>query len=496
MKAYLLILVIGICSTSIRAQLFFKGEIVPNATEHFIKKISIMKPIGIYAQPWYSDSSDDLHFNNKGVLDQTMEFSSSNLIFFNLPNGQLFIVIAEPGDTVKFQLTADSTKAFRLRFLGKDSMANNYVNRLHQTILSGVLKLQQEQFEGPMLVSRLDSFIKAEKALISRNALSVFKADLLGKMIEARALYNIINLYGHTKNNSTKKEENDFICRELYKRFNPLQEKYIPTWTGLMNIQSLAGGTFEGRFQYKANQFQQIDSVWDTINEGYKIPSTFPEPFREGQLGIFILIDAIRLKTSYTAKAMSYFARQYPQSPFLPVFLKILASDNDQMLSKGLPVDEQNVSETSELVFVREPKTMLDLLNNYAKNKPVLIDCWATWCAPCVIEFTYLPQHEAFFKQNDIVKLYVSYDSQANASIWENTARTRKVKGVHIIANKSIEGEIADLIKFPRNKIMPIPRYVLLNSKHEVVNPDMIRPSDPEFEEQLLKQIALIKSQH
>jgi thiol-disulfide isomerase/thioredoxin len=329
-----------------------------------------------------------------------------------------------------------------------------------------------------------------EKTLVARNAQSELKVDLLGRMIEAMALNTMINLYGHTSDNSPRKEENAFICQELYKRFDPLQEKYIPTRTGLMNVGALASAIEAKRHQFRANDFQKADSRWATINEGYTKPSTYPEPFREGEIGNYILIDAIRLKSPYTKRAMYYFAQQYPESPFLPVFLKILASDTVGISGMDLSVGNPENNAVSEVVFVKNPGTLQKVLAKYAKDKPVLVDCWATWCVHCVVEFAYYPQHEAFFKQNNIVRLYLSYDVPSSASAWENMAKARKLKGVHVLGDKSMQKEFAQLIKFPINKPVPLPRYVLLNSKHEVVNADMLRPSDPQFEQQLLRDLA------
>jgi hypothetical protein len=69
-------------------------------------------------------------------------------------------------------------------------------------------------------------------------------------------------------------------------------------------------------------------------------------------------------------------------------------------------------------------------------------------------------------------------------------AKARELKGVHVLCDKSMQKEFSQLIKFPVNKPLPLPRYVLLNSKHQVVNADMLRPSDPQFEQQLLKDLA------
>jgi thiol-disulfide isomerase/thioredoxin len=488
MKFLILLLITNFYCVSADAQIYFKGEVLPFEAKTSIKKISVMKAIGRYPQPWYADSTDDLYINDDGQINQGSTLAKPNLIFLTLPNGQSFRAIAEPGDTINFQLLPDSSRNFKFLFGGKDGFCNNYVNRLNQTVLNSIHQLRQEQYDGKSLVSRVDSFILVEKTLVAQNTQSALKTDLVGRMIEANTLYTMINLYGHTSDSSPRKEENTFICQELYKRFDPLQEKYIPTRTGLMNVGALASAISEKRHQFRANDFQKADSGWNTINEAYTKPSSYPEPFREGEIGNYILIDAIRLKSPYTKKAMFYFAKQYPESSFLPVFLKILASDTFGISGEDSPTNKPRENGVSEVVFAKG--TLKKVLAKYAKDKPVLIDCWATWCVYCVVEFAYYPQHENFFEQNNIVKLYLSYDVPSNASAWENMARARKLKGIHVLGDLSIQKEFAGLIKFPFNKPMPLPRYVLLNRKHEVVNSDMLRPSDPQFEQQLLKDLA------
>ena len=46
-------------------------------------------------------------------------------------------------------------------------------------------------------------------------------------------------------------------------------------------------------------------------------------------------------------------------------------------------------------------------LENYLSNGPVLINFWATWCAPCIKEMPYLDQFEKKYKDKGLVVLAV-----------------------------------------------------------------------------------------
>jgi|GEM_PF-3766852 len=487
MKTSIIFLIISCYNTSAKSQIYFKGEILSIKKTGIVKKISVLLPINACPQSWYADDANDLHVNNKGEIRQVIKFAIPNLIFLSLNNGQLFPAIAEPGDIINFRVLIDSAGRARLKFLGKDSLTYEYLTHLNHTILKELTNLRNEQLDARSLLNGVDSIVNVEKAIIANSTKSKFKENLLHKMVEARVLFNMINFYGHTSNNSVKKNENDSICLELYKKFDPLQAKYLPTWTGPMNVGDLANAIEENRYQFRADAFQKVDSGWSAISDDFAPPSTFPEPFREDQIGNYILINAIRFKSSFTQRAMLYFAKQYPESKFLPVFQKILASDSAGLLSNTTLRD--SISE-SKIIFVKDPQTLQNVLTEYAKNKPVLIDCWATWCIYCMIEFPYVAQHENFLKKYNVVTIYLSYDVPSFTATWQNVVKSRKLEGIHVLANKFVQKELLQLINLSVENNLPLPHYVLLNSKHQIANADMLRPSNILFEQQILKDLS------
>jgi len=83
----------------------------------------------------------------------------------------------------------------------------------------------------------------------------------------------------------------------------------------------------------------------------------------------------------------------------------------------------QNIVPTIKLKKLNGQSVMLQ---NYLKEGPVLINFWATWCAPCKKEMVYLDQFEKKYKDKGLSILAVSIDSQKSLSQVRSYIRSKK----------------------------------------------------------------------
>ena len=83
----------------------------------------------------------------------------------------------------------------------------------------------------------------------------------------------------------------------------------------------------------------------------------------------------------------------------------------------------QNIVPTIKLKKLNGQSVMLQ---NYLKEGPVLINFWATWCAPCKKEMVYLDQFEKKYKDKGLTILAVSTDSQKSLSQVRSYIRSKK----------------------------------------------------------------------
>ncbi len=109
-----------------------------------------------------------------------------------------------------------------------------------------------------------------------------------------------------------------------------------------------------------------------------------------------------------------------------------------------------------------------------ANGKVILIDFWASWCAPCITEMPYLKKAGKKFK--DKVTIFsISIDS--DVSNWK-----KAVKKYNLFLNSFLieDFENHQIVKYLQ--LNTIPRIILINSKGKLLESDFLKPSNKNFE--------------
>jgi thiol-disulfide isomerase/thioredoxin len=120
------------------------------------------------------------------------------------------------------------------------------------------------------------------------------------------------------------------------------------------------------------------------------------------------------------------------------------------------------------------------LIKSNYKNKRVLIDIWATWCAPCKIEFK--KYDSLFYKaltEMEINLLFIRIDKTSNLKAWRKDINRFGLNGDHILAGSKLL-ESLRVVVF-KNETVSIPRYVVIDNYGKILTANFNRPSDPSF---------------
>lgn len=117
------------------------------------------------------------------------------------------------------------------------------------------------------------------------------------------------------------------------------------------------------------------------------------------------------------------------------------------------------------------------------KGKIVLIDVWATWCAPCKAEIPHLKKIEAEFKGTDLEVVSISIDAKADKEKWRKMVEKEQLGGVQLFTN----GDDAFAKYY---KIEGIPRFMLFDRDGKIISLSSARPSNPELKKQIAALLA------
>lgn len=114
-------------------------------------------------------------------------------------------------------------------------------------------------------------------------------------------------------------------------------------------------------------------------------------------------------------------------------------------------------------------------------GKVVVVDVWATWCAPCKAEIPHLETLEKEMKGKDVVFISVSIDT--DQAKWEQFVKEKALGGVQLISYN--KGVIVD-----DYMLDGVPRFMVFSKHGKTVSTNAPRPSTPELKAMIEKEIG------
>ncbi len=119
-------------------------------------------------------------------------------------------------------------------------------------------------------------------------------------------------------------------------------------------------------------------------------------------------------------------------------------------------------------------------------NKYLVIDVWATWCGPCKEQDPYFEQFAEQYTSDKVAFISISVDQDKDA--WRMQAPQKSKQVLQLWAKNGG----ADFMK--EYSIGAIPRFILIDPKGYILSVQLPHPSDPQFEEQLQKEIPALRT--
>jgi thiol-disulfide isomerase/thioredoxin len=149
---------------------------------------------------------------------------------------------------------------------------------------------------------------------------------------------------------------------------------------------------------------------------------------------------------------------------------------------------------STDIQFIEgyEHVSTLEQLVKPFRGKILFIDLWATWCAPCLEEFSHKDSLYKFIDNNNsIVILYLSRDKLLHKDRWINAIKHYKLKGYHAIASDSLAKDI--WMNINNTSAGELPHYLLVNAEGELFEKNAPKPSQYQALQKSLRQAIDIR---
>lgn len=159
---------------------------------------------------------------------------------------------------------------------------------------------------------------------------------------------------------------------------------------------------------------------------------------------------------------------KYIQLPFLSEPLAWYYEDTKKKVVNPTLTSETILKESSNSTIA----AIIDSVTTKHKNKVIYIDCWATWCGPCLSEMPNSKILMNDIKSKDVAFVYICIDSKEKE--WKALIDRYQLKGEHYLLSQTQSADMRKIFE-----INGIPHYIIIDKKGNVLGKDYnLRPSE------------------
>lgn len=134
------------------------------------------------------------------------------------------------------------------------------------------------------------------------------------------------------------------------------------------------------------------------------------------------------------------------------------------------------------LVPSAKEETVLNRIARQHKGKVVYVDVWATWCVPCMEQFSYSKELKKEFEGKPVAFVYLCCDS--DITDWQNMIKKYALPGQHLLLTPDEKAKLLSKYNFGS-----YPRYMVINKQGRLISSNSFAPQQKDIVEPLLTEL-------
>ena len=426
--------VLGGCKTTPVAEVHLKGRLVDMGSQEVsMEYTGVTGDFGV-------SKNVMLRTDKEGYFDTILPLSEPT--YFNISRNILYLA---PGDDLEVYLTPDTRQA---TFKGKGCEAQLFLkDRLYPKGGSFLLSGRNVKANFEETKKEVDALAASKLAQLDtlRGVTKRFKAN---ERIRVKA--NLLNSYltyalYSKENTRTSREEQ----REWHKRFI---SSITPEVNHLMR-------------EIARNEYLDIIDVRDVIvynldQADFMREVEITPEMREIKEALQVLAKLDSSTDPVVILEMEKQIKAFQNQEIVTELQKKIR--NVKSLMTGQPAHD---------IIMTDVEGNEVLLSSF-KGKSIYLDCWATWCGPCIQESPAFVALKEKYEGKDIVFIQLSTDNSRKT--WLNYLEQKQST---VLQYNSVDNEGLRV----NWQVKYIPRFILIDKDFNIVQSFAPRPSDPEI---------------
>ena len=373
--------------------------------------------------------------------------------FFNRP------IYVSPGDSVFATLTGGSLSyPLKLSFKGKN--ADPYIYAAKYDSLKTALNYKFFEYEFKNKLTTYLDLLNANRKILMKNLEDFSKGHQLTDEFKAYAFNQIVYAYYEQ------------LLIPIIVKGIPLDE-VPPSYSAVIDQIKLTNDSMVHKREYDdaATLFLYYKKMKSGDNEIKLINDNATGLTREFLLTYYAqsLISSYSPKDSLATKDMFEQLDKVVLNPESRKYFILLK----EKLNKYLTPLPNNILLTAIIDSMGHKLTFKDLLAK-SKNKFIVFDFWASWCAPCRGAMPKVNKIKKNFDKKDVEFVFMSLDDTVKE--WRDGLKMTKVPGNHYWLTANFKSALAEYLN-----IHSIPRYVIINKTGKFEKMDAVSPERGDY---------------